>query len=675
MWSRIELAAEEAPHWTESRGTGLVDLYDVSVNRGRIVLHGIDPVAALAALVGYRHFVRGAVRQDRFDEVFECSSEPLNWSSCERIEEDATFLLSPWHPDNAYHLHNDNLVAMFANLRHAGALTQARRLLVFDGDCSRNASALQLWELMAAMFNGQVTPHSSLAQSRGRVGLRRVRWGVGPLMFYLRDPNRTPFVGAALEYRRWVLAHYGLSARERDAESERAPRVLMMQRSDRRRLVDDGLVADALRAAGAKVRVFGDWASVSARDLVSMVQSADVLVGVHGAALAHMAYMPPESLVAELRVNDRHPHVFAHMARHFGHRHEPLYVRGEMTESGMVITLSEAASLASRILAAWRDRGRRRALTVSTLGTGNWGNEVFWYMFGKTYADRHGLEFQSAPWAGNTLLGAADPPIASVLPDVHEKTLHGVDDTVIPHGPPLGDVNATGYFQYHTSYYAPDRDRIREWFRPAPEMEAAIGPQWLRLLSRGRTAVGIHIRRQDYGFSYFYRTPIRWYLAELERLWPTLDQPFLYVATDAPDEVLPHFARFAPSTSADLGTPLPTHDFYRDFYALQHCDVVLIPNSTFSFSASMLNTRLQAAYRSHLPSRGFVPFDPWNSKPLDQTWAARVERYPSMPELWHPRTAGSRWSLAAKAYAWQYGGRTLKLAVKARTWLASRLSV
>jgi hypothetical protein len=46
---------------------------------------------------------------------------------------------------------------------------------------------------------------------------------------------------------------------------------------------------------------------------------------------------------------------------------------------------------------------------IRTLGTGKWGNEVFWYMFGKT-SRRHGLELQVAPWVGNALISAVDPP-------------------------------------------------------------------------------------------------------------------------------------------------------------------------------------------------------------------------------------------------------------------------
>jgi hypothetical protein len=286
-------------------------------------------------------------------------------------------------------------------------------------------------------------------------------------------------------------------------------------------------------------------------------------------------------------------------------------------------------------------------IRIAHQGIGGFGNEFFWYIFGKTYARRHGLELEVNPWMGNALFGTNDRPHGSRrLPCIYEKSEHGVDDVVIPNAPPFKNVTFVGYFQYHTSYYAPCREYIRSLFEPRPEIAAAVGPGWTRLRERGRTAVGIHIRRGDYGYRYFYRTPTRWYLDQLEKIWPGLDRPFLYVAADEPDAVIGDFAQYAPASAGDLAPPLPAHDFYRDFYALQHCDVLLIPNSTFSFSAAMLNRNLNASYRSLLPARGFVPFDPWNSKPLQQDWDSYVERYPLFPEIWRPMPAwrrGSRW--------------------------------
>jgi len=283
-------------------------------------------------------------------------------------------------------------------------------------------------------------------------------------------------------------------------------------------------------------------------------------------------------------------------------------------------------------------------IRVAHQGTGKLGNEFFWYVFGKTYARRHGLELEVSPWMGNALFGTNDPaPGADALPCIYEKSEHGVDDTIIPHAPPFANVSFVGYFQYHTAYYAPDREHICSLFAPRPEIAALVAPGWRRLRERGGTAVVIHLRRRDYGFLYHYRTPTKWYLDLLEKIWPGLDRPFLYVASDEIDAVIGDFARYAPASAADLAPPLPAHDFYRDFYALQHADVVLIPNSTFSFAAAMLNRGLQASYRSLLPGRRFVPFDPWNSKPLEQDWESYVERYPLLREIWKPTPAWRRW--------------------------------
>lgn len=255
-------------------------------------------------------------------------------------------------------------------------------------------------------------------------------------------------------------------------------------------------------------------------------------------------------------------------------------------------------------------RGHRRrvpatdVITMSRFGKlGRFGNQLFQYMFLKTYAREHALELQLPPWIGNCLFGTQDRPLTAMgLPVVREKYVHGVEDTLIPHAPrPFRGCDFDGYFQYHTSFYVPYRDYIQSLFQPTAEVGLAVQGGWERIARRGRTRVGIHIRRGDYGQGWFYLVPAQWYVRQLDRLWPALDAPVLFVATDDRETVVEEFCKYGALTCADMLTELPEAPEYLDFYALTQCDILLIPNSTFSYAATMLNTRLRLALRSFLP--------------------------------------------------------------------------
>jgi len=60
---------------------------------------------------------------------------------------------------------------------------------------------------------------------------------------------------------------------------------------------------------------------------------------------------------------------------------------------------------------------------------------------------------------------------------------------------------------------------------------------------------------------------------------------------------------------------------------LSQCDIVGVSNSTFSFSACMLN-RTGRRFERTTPSGEFVEFDPWNAKPLLHTSNDRIMKTP-----------------------------------------------
>jgi hypothetical protein len=96
--------------------------------------------------------VRNQQVYDHFDNVFKFEQQPVDWTTCETIVgmllypyimyllviymvgtwavvEETSFALSPWHPDNMFHLHNDNLVPMFTNVRSSGSLNKPKVLI------------------------------------------------------------------------------------------------------------------------------------------------------------------------------------------------------------------------------------------------------------------------------------------------------------------------------------------------------------------------------------------------------------------------------------------------------------------------------------------------------------------------------------------------------------------
>jgi len=270
---------------------------------------------------------------------------------------------------------------------------------------------------------------------------------------------------------------------------------------------------------------------------------------------------------------------------------------------------------------------QRDVITNSTLGNHQFGNQFFQYVFLRTYAARHGLRWECTPWMGEKLYGHPPSRITRLLPELREKFEHDIDDTIIPHlGEPVRNVDLRGYFQYHTSYYRPDRDFIRDLATPVGRYKEAADEQWRRLLQRGRTVVALHLRRRYDGAGYFFVTPSSWYRPWLEEIWPTLEDPVLFLATDAAERVRSDFADYDPVVGADLSPPLEDFPFFLDFDALTRCHRLAISNSSFSFAAAMLNRTATAFLRPVLPLQRLVPFDPWDAKPLLQD--ALVEDYP-----------------------------------------------
>ena len=274
---------------------------------------------------------------------------------------------------------------------------------------------------------------------------------------------------------------------------------------------------------------------------------------------------------------------------------------------------------------------QKSVITMSTLGqNGRFANQIFQYAFLKIYAKEHDLGVETSEWIGRYLFGHKDPLISRQLPVrrillPQDHTRKNFPDALIIDNPEpllsdtektLGDVDLWGYFQFHTKYYAPYKEYFISLFEPVPEIKEKIDEALSRLRSKGKTIVGLHLRRRDYGYGPFFIAPNEWYLEWLDGLWGSLDAPVLFIASDDPEKVIKDFERYCPVTSQDLGIELPQAEFYPDFYLLSQCDVVAISNSSYSFAACMLNKEGKLFMRPHLPSYKLIEFDPWDSEVL-----------------------------------------------------------
>lgn len=241
---------------------------------------------------------------------------------------------------------------------------------------------------------------------------------------------------------------------------------------------------------------------------------------------------------------------------------------------------------------------------------GRFGNQLLQYAFLRAYAERTGLELETPDWIGRSLYGFDDPLPGAPLPTLHEDECDFA--TVLAGGRPdrCAGHDIVGYFCGDTTPFAPHRERIREWFLPVSPVAAHADAALAAVRQRGNTLVAIHLRRGDFGGERFWIAPESWYFDWLEHIWPELDRPVLYVATDDP-RLVGRFARYAPLQAAGVASPLPGAEFFADHWILSQADLLAVSNSSFSVTAAMLNGRARLTVRPDRRAGRLVAFDPW----------------------------------------------------------------
>lgn len=315
---------------------------------------------------------------------------------------------------------------------------------------------------------------------------------------------------------------------------------------------------------------------------------------------------------------------------------------------------------------------RPRRASMACLGRhGGWGNTLMAYFFLKAFARVHQMAPEVPRWMGQDLFGKRDDAINRVHPvvlydmvsEICQESHHPMvtfsiaasrartvretqgrglimlRDPLLAHPVhplPATCVDLEGPYILHTRHLSRHRDFLRSTVQPVPALRERLDAAWQALRDRGDAVIGVHVRRSDFdralsqqGFEFI--TPMHWYLAWLQQMWARYARPVLFVASDALPQVLPAFARYRPVTTQDLGMTLPPDlrrldlpaahverdaTFFPDWFMLTRCDAVAISNSTFSFTACMMNETASVFVRPDLRLGTLVQFDPWDSEPL-----------------------------------------------------------
>jgi FkbM family methyltransferase len=248
------------------------------------------------------------------------------------------------------------------------------------------------------------------------------------------------------------------------------------------------------------------------------------------------------------------------------------------------------------------------AVSMRSLGAnGRFGNQLLQYAFTRLYAQEHGLRAEVSDWIGRDLFDLDDP-----IPAVNFQTQIDLMDALNGATKVFANCDLVGYFLGPTHLWRQRQEQFRAFFEPGKKVAPLLDRAMAAIRLRGKTLIVVHLRRTDYGYGRFWIAPARWYIEWLDRIWGKLDQPVLYVASDD-TRAAAEFSKFAPLTMQALGVDIPGANFYFDHYLLSNADYVAISNSTFSFSAAMLNRRAKEFMRPHPERRCLVSFDPWNS--------------------------------------------------------------
>jgi tetratricopeptide (TPR) repeat protein len=251
----------------------------------------------------------------------------------------------------------------------------------------------------------------------------------------------------------------------------------------------------------------------------------------------------------------------------------------------------------------------------STLAThGRFAHNALEYVLLRLYAEKFGYRLETPDWVGGYYFDLDDPKPSGGLKPFHFARRILNDLVTGKRNDPRPDVDILSplfLFEHREEW----RERVQSWLRPRPEWLPHVEPAMRALRDRGNTVVALHIRRGDFVWFRYTITETVWYVDWLKALWPTLDRPVLYIATDDP-AIITDFEEFAPLSLADVAEPWQGLEFLQDFHVLMHADVLGVSaQSGFSQLAALLNPNARLFVEPDAAAKRIQPYSPWTRSP------------------------------------------------------------
>ncbi|KPA13124.1 hypothetical protein MHK_006660, partial [Candidatus Magnetomorum sp. HK-1] len=233
-------------------------------------------------------------------------------------------------------------------------------------------------------------------------------------------------------------------------------------------------------------------------------------------------------------------------------------------------------------------------ITMNDLGiSGRLGHQIFYYLGLKQYAKKHNLYIETSDWIGRYLFEGCDEPLISGIYDTIDSRNPMFIRSINDSDPPQKKFNLkNGCFRYSRD----EKESVKKTLKLLPYWKKKLEPFLLHIKKNKKTLVTLHIRRGDFLIDGYYVPSSNLYLEWLEHIWPSIDKPVLYIASDEAKAVRDDFRKFNPFIREDFGDIFYFDDFLTDFYIISKSDIAVLGQSSFSRIAAMCNEKASQFY-------------------------------------------------------------------------------